>query len=126
MINSQPLNAETVELSPSYWIPLVLILLGLPLLLIQPIISILIAVFGLFLTIQAATIRLQFTNSALNVYRSQNLIREFPYKDWSNWEIFWEPLPILFYFREVKSIHFLPIIFDPKTLKSCLEKYVNK
>jgi hypothetical protein len=32
----------------------------------------------------------------------------------------------LLYFKEVKSIHFLPIIFDSNTLKECLEKYCSK
>jgi hypothetical protein len=32
-------------------------------------------------------------------------------------------VPILFYFKEINSIHFLPIIFDSATLRLCLEKY---
>ena len=55
--------------------------------------------------------------------RSDKLIRSFPYSEWLNWEIFWSPVPVLFYFKEVNSIHFLPIIFDAKTLRSCLEQY---
>ncbi|HBB34665.1 MAG TPA: DUF3119 domain-containing protein, partial [Cyanobacteria bacterium UBA9273] len=39
-----------------------------------------------------------------------------------NWRIFWPQLPILFYFKEIKSIHFLPILFDPKQLNTCLEQ----
>lgn len=71
---------------------------------------------------QTATIRLQFTENALDVYRSGTLIRRFPYQEWLNWRIFWSPVPILFYFREVKSIHFLPVLFDPKMLQTCLEQ----
>jgi hypothetical protein len=82
-----------------------------------------IAILGLFLTIQTILIRLQFTDQALNVLRSGKIIRSFPYSDWLNWEIFWSPVPILFYFKEVKSIHFLPIIFNAKTLADCLHKH---
>ncbi|MGL5034196.1 MAG: DUF3119 family protein [Microcystaceae cyanobacterium] len=112
---------QTVELAPSYTIPLVLIGAAIPGLLIQPWVSLAIAVFGLFLMFQAVTLRLQFTDTALDVTRSGKLIRHFPYVEWQNWRIFWQPVPILFYFKEVNSIHFLPIIFDPQALKSCLE-----
>ncbi|MCP2728615.1 DUF3119 family protein [Limnofasciculus baicalensis] len=113
---------QTVELSPSYTLPLVLILLGFPISLIKIWAGFPIALFGLFLMFQAVTLRLQFTDTSLDIYRSDTLIRRFPYQDWLNWRIFWTPVPILFYFKEVKSIHFLPIIFDPKTLKTCLEE----
>ncbi|UZQ55543.1 DUF3119 family protein [Trichothermofontia sichuanensis B231] len=110
----------TVTLAPSFALPIALILLALPLLLVQPIASIIIALFGLFLMVQAATLRLQFTPTALDIYRGEQRIRNFPYQDWQHWQIFWPPLPILFYFREVNSIHLLPILFDPKLLQICL------
>ncbi|HBE16052.1 MAG TPA: DUF3119 domain-containing protein [Cyanobacteria bacterium UBA11149] len=113
---------QIVELSPSYALPLALILMGIPMILLKIWMGFAIAVFGLFLMFQAITLRLQFTDTALDIYRSETLIRRFPYQDWSNWRIFWTPVPILFYFKEVKSIHFLPIIFDPKTLQNCLEQ----
>ncbi len=125
-MTTTPLNTSTpVELSPSYKIPIALILIAIPLIFWQPIASLILAVFGLFLLFQTVTIRLQFTPTDLVIYRSGEVIRRFPYQEWQNWRIFWQPIPILFYFKEVKSIHFLPIIFDPKTLKSCLEQYVN-
>ena len=113
---------QNIKLKPSYVLPLVLTLGSIPLLLVQPWVAGIISVFGLFLLFQTATISLQFTQTALEVYRSGNLIRSFPYSEWQSWRIFWPPLPILLYFKEVKSIHFLPIIFDPKTLKACLEE----
>jgi hypothetical protein len=119
---SSPTSTQTVELSPSYTLPVVLIFAAVPVLLIQIWLGLAIALFGLFLLFQAATIRLQFTATALDIYRSETMIRRFPYQEWQNWRIFWTPVPILFYFKEVKSIHFLPILFDPKTLKSCLEQ----
>jgi hypothetical protein len=36
-------------------------------------------------------------------------------------EIFWSPVPILFYFREVNSIHFLPMLFQSAALRTQLE-----
>ncbi|MDE5086507.1 MAG: DUF3119 family protein [Trichodesmium sp. St16_bin2-tuft] len=112
---------QSIELAPSYKIPLVLIIAALPLAFVQKWVSLAIAILGVFLLIQTLTIRLRFTETALEVYRSEKLLRNFPYQDWLNWEIFWSPIPILFYFREIKSIHFLPIIFDPKMLRTCLE-----
>ena len=112
---------QSIELAPSYKIPLVLIIAALPLAFVQKWVSLAIAILGVFLLIQTLTIRLRFTDTALEVYRSEKLLRNFPYQDWLNWEIFWSPIPILFYFREIKSIHFLPIIFDPKMLRTCLE-----
>jgi hypothetical protein len=119
---SSPTSTQTVELSPSYTLPLVLIITALPLLFVQVWGSLVVALFGFFLLFQAVTIRLQFTETALDIYRSETLIRRFPYQDWQNWRIFWPAVPILFYFKEVKSIHFLPILFDPKLLKTCLEQ----
>ena len=114
---------QTIELAPSYKIPILLIVIAIPLALIQIWLGGAIALLGFFLVIQTITIRLQFTPTALDVCRSGKVLRHFPYTDWLNWRVFWQPVPILFYFREVNSIHFLPIIFDPKTLLSCLEKY---
>ncbi|QKQ77025.1 DUF3119 family protein [Nostoc sp. TCL240-02] len=117
-----PNSTSTVELKPSYNIPIVLVITAIPLLLVQPWISSVFTLFGLFLMFQALTLRLQFTVTDLDIYRSEKLIRRFPYQEWQNWRIFWNAVPILFYFKEIKSIHFLPILFDPNTLKTCLEQ----
>lgn len=114
---------QTIELAPSYKIPVFLIITAMPLALINLWLGGALALLGLFLFFQTITVRLQFTPTALDVYRSGQMIRQFPYAEWLTWRIFWQPVPILFYFREVNSIHFLPIIFDPKTLLSCLQKY---
>ncbi len=116
-----PLPTQTVELAPSYALPLTLVAVAIPLLTVQVWLSGAIALFGVFLLIQAATLRLRFTDDALDIYRGTTLLRQFPYADWQNWVIFWPPLPILFYFKEIKSIHFVPILFDPKALATCLE-----
>lgn len=125
-ITAYPQSGQTVELAPSYTLPIVLVVAAIPLLLVQVWLSGAIALLGLFLLFQTATIRLKFTDTALDVYRSEQLLRNFPYKDWQNWRIFWPTVPILFYFKEVKSIHFLPILFDPKMLKTCLEQRCPK
>jgi len=116
------LPTETVQLSPSYAIPITLVLAALPLFLLNAWVGSAIALFGLFLLIQTATLRLCFTETALDIYRGESLLRQFPYADWQNWQIFWFNVPVLFYFKEVKSIHFLPILFDAKMLRACLEQ----
>lgn len=121
--NIEAESTEVVELAPNFKIPLVLIAIACALSLVSLWLSGAIALLGLFLTVQTFLIRLQFTPKALNVLRSDQIIRSFPYSDWLNWEIFWSPVPILFYFKEVNSIHFLPIIFAPQTLKNCLDRY---
>lgn len=114
---------QVVELAPNFRIPGFLILTAVGLSVVSWWLAGAIAILGLFLTVQTILIRLQFTEQALNVLRSGNIILSFPYSEWLNWEIFWSPIPILFYFKEVKSIHFLPIIFDAKTLANCLQKH---
>jgi hypothetical protein len=114
-------SAETIVLSPSYNLPIAIVFLAVPLFFIQVWASVAIALFGFFLLVQAATLRLSFTETALDIERGQTLIRRFPYQDWQNWRIFWSPVPILFYFKEINSIHFLPILFDPKALQACLD-----
>ncbi|ELS05468.1 Protein of unknown function (DUF3119) [Xenococcus sp. PCC 7305] len=122
-VESADSAVEIIELTPSYRIPIFLVAFAIPLAVVNVWLAIGPFVFGLFLMFQTIAIRLKFTNHALDVYYSGKQIRSFPYQEWSNWRIFWQPVPILFYFREVKSIHFLPIIFDPKTLVSCLERF---
>lgn len=123
MTAATPITSEqTIELAPSYTLPIVIVLGAIPLLLLQPWVSAIVALFGLFLLFQTATIRLKFTQTALDVCRSDKIIRSFPYREWQNWRIFWPGVPILFYFKEVKSIHFLPILFDAKMLQTCLEQ----
>lgn len=118
-------SPDTIELSPSYSLPIALVALAVPLLLVKIWVGLAVSLFGVFLLIQAATLRLRFTPTDLDIYRGETLIRRFPYQEWQNWQIFWPPLPILFYFKEINSIHFLPILFDPKTLKETLENKIS-
>lgn len=117
------LSSDDLELSPSYPIPIVTIGAALLLLVWNLWAGLAVGVLGLFLLLQTAIIRLKFTATALLVYRSGQEIRSFPYAEWEEWQIFWQPLPVLFYFREVNSIHFLPVLFNPQQLRSCLEQH---
>ena len=126
MNNETLTQEEIIELKPSYNLPIVLILLGIAVNLWQTAFGITILAIGLFLLIQSFIIKLKFTPTSLEVCRGQTVIRTFPYSDWQNWEIYFTAVPILFYFKEVKSIHFLPIIFNPEQLQSCLEKYCSR
>ena len=111
------------QLTPSYNLPIAIVLLSLPLLWVQLGVGLLIAVLGLFLLYQTTTIRLIFTTTALEVRRNEGLLKTFPYTDWQTWKIFWPAVPILFYFKEVNSIHFLPVLFSPEELRAQLEKH---
>ena len=112
-------------LTPSYRLPVAITLLSIPILFIQIGTGLFLAILGLFLLYQTTTIRLIFTDLALEVRRKENLLKTFPYAEWENWTIFWPPVPILFYFKEVNSIHFLPMLFSPAELKSCLAEKIS-
>ncbi|MDB9528995.1 DUF3119 family protein [Oscillatoria sp. CS-180] len=123
-------TTASVTLQPSYNIPIALILGGLgwaSLAVVmfgktQLVLACVVLLFGLFLLYQAMTLRVVFTETDLDIYRGDNRIRRFPYQDWEIWDIFWSPVPTLFYFREINSIHFLPILFRPEELRSQLEQ----
>jgi hypothetical protein len=104
----------TIELAPNYRIPLFLVILSLPLLFLQVWIGIIFSLLGLFLMFQTTRIRLQFTPTSLDVYLSGQQIRSFPYQEWQNWRIFWNRVPILFYFKEMpgKILSFSSIASD--------------
>ncbi|MGF1567431.1 MAG: DUF3119 family protein [Nodosilinea sp.] len=124
-MTATPASTDIV-LAPSYRIPLGLMALALPLIFVQLWLASLVGLFGGFLLVQALTLTLHFTDQALDIYRGKTLIRRFPYADWQHWEIFWAPVPILLYFREVNSIHFLPILFSPEQLRTSLETHCAK
>ena len=87
--------------------------------------ALVVGLFGLFLLLQSQLLRLQFSAEALLVWRGASLLRSFPYSDWLGWKLFWQPLPVLFYFREQRSIHLLPVLFDAATLRQQLEQHVS-
>jgi len=113
------------------WVPLGVVALGLALLPVAPrwggvpVLALLVSLFGLFLLLQSQLLRLQFSEEALLVWRQQSLLRRFPYAEWLDWKLFWGPLPVLFYFREQRSIHLLPVLFDATTLREQLDLHVS-
>ena len=116
---------DTIELAPRPWVALTVTLLGLPLWPLGWPFTAVVSVFGLFLLLQTALLRLRFEADDLVVLRTNSEIRRFPYAEWSNWVVFWPRVPALFYFREVNSIHFLPVLFDATELQQQLKKRIG-
>jgi hypothetical protein len=122
-------------LAPSFRLPLALLLLAVPPAGAAALLSgggsalsltlaLLLLLLGLTLAIQTALIRLDFQGEALVVTRQDTVLRRFPYDSWLGWRVFWPGLPVLFYFREVRSIHLLPVLFDAGGLRDQLERHV--
>ena len=120
-----------VILAPRPWVPLGVVALGLACLLLLPLwggatwLALGVGVLGLVLLLQSQLLRLQFTSDALLVWSRQSLLRRFPYEAWLGWRLFWGPLPVLFYFREQRSIHLLPVLFDATTLRQQLHQHLS-
>jgi hypothetical protein len=121
-----PPQSEEVVLAPRFGVPVGTLLLAGAALPLQMLwapalwLSVALGLFGLFLGVQSALLRLAFTRDALLVRRQQTLLRCFPYSDWLAWKLFWTGVPVLFYFREQKSIHLLPVLFDAAALRQQL------
>ena len=126
-MSSSPTN---VTLQPDIRLPLLTVMLGGTLVLLplrwSPWPSLVMVLFGLFLLIQTASLRLEFEERALIVWQNGRELRRFPYDQWMTWRLFAPWLPGLFYFRETQSIHFLPILFSPKQLREQLELRVGE
>ncbi len=123
-------SPELVILAPSFALPLGVSLLGA---LCLPLLSswggfrwlaLALVLFGGFLLLQARLLRLEFNDAALVVRRGEQEIRRFPYATWMGWRVFWPGLPVLLYFREERSIHLLPVLFDPDVLREQLERHL--
>jgi hypothetical protein len=123
-------SAATLE--PRYGLPLAITLLGPACLAFSPLwpgvrwLTLALVLFGGFLLLQARLISLRFTDTDLEVWRGAQKIRSFPYRDWRGWKLFWPALPILFYFREVRSLHLLPVLFDARGLREQLQQRLNR
>ncbi len=131
-----PDPAAGVILSPRPWVGLTVLALGAvplgtALLPLRPLggwalpLAAVVGLFGLFLLLQTWLLRLQFGDDALLVWRQDSLLRRFPYAEWLGWRLFWSPLPVLFYFRERRSIHLLPVLFDASALRQQLERHLS-
>ena len=124
-------GSQGVVLAPRYGVPVGVVVLGLGGLALLPLwggalwLAGVVVVFGLFLLLQAALLRLEFAPDALLVWRQTSLLRRFPYADWLGWKLFWPALPVLFYFREQRSIHLLPVLFDATSLREQLDLHLS-
>ena len=120
-------DANSVSIAPSPRLPLAILLLSAALLPLplRPWPSLVVGLFGLFLLAQTYSLRLEFCADTLVVWRGQQELRRFPYAEWQSWRLFAAWLPGLLFFREVNSIHFLPILFDPAQLREQLVQRVG-
>ena len=120
-------STDSVSIAPSPRLPVAILLLSATLLPLplRPWPSLVIGLFGLFLMVQTYTLRLEFCVDTLVVWRGQQELRRFPYAEWTSWRLFAPWLPGLFYFREINSIHFLPILFEPAQLREQLVQRVG-
>ena len=127
MTSENPLNNDSVILSPSYRLPIFTIFIGLLLYItpFHPWPTILISSFGFFLLLQSFTLKLKFTKDDLIVMQLGNELRRFPFKNWIAWRIILPKLPGFLYFREEASPHLLPILFEVKSLKEQLRLRVK-
>ena len=127
MTSENLLDKDSVILSPSYRLPIIIIFVGLLLLLspFHPWPTIITSSFGFFLLLQSFTLKLKFTNEELIVIQLGNELRRFPFKNWKAWKIILPKLPGFLYFREEASPHLLPILFEVNSLKEQLRLRVK-
>ena len=118
---------NSVTISPSFQLPLILIFLSFMLLFLKIGIwpTIISASFSFFLLLQAFTLRIQITSEDFIVLQLGKVIRTFPFKNWISWKLFFPKLPGIFYFREKSSPHLLPILFNPEQLQKELQSKVE-
>ena len=119
---------DSVTISPSFQLPLILIALSFLLLFlnigIYP--TIISASFSFFLLLQAFTLRIKISRDDFIVLQLGKEIRRFPFKNWLTWKLFLPNLPGIFYFREKSSPHLLPILFNPEQLRDQLKDKVGE
>ena len=127
MTSENSLDKDCVILSPSYRLPIFIILIGLLFLItpFHPWPTILISSFGFFLLLQSFTLKLKFTEDDLIVLQLGNELRRFPFKEWIAWRIILPQLPGFLYFREEASPHLLPILFEVNSLREQLRLRVK-
>ncbi len=124
-------DPEATSLPRHYGVALGVVLLGLGCLALLPLwggalwLSLGVGLLGLFLVLQTALLRLEFQADSLVVWRQTSELRRFPYASWLGWKLFWPGLPVVFYFREERSIHLLPLLFDAGALRQQLDRHLS-
>ena len=88
----------SVTLSADARLPLLVVALGVALLPLplSPWPTVVVVLFGVFLLIQTASLRLEFEEQALIVWQNGRELRRFPYDQWLTWRLFAPWLPGLF------------------------------
>ena len=119
---------DSVTISPSFQLPLILIALSFSLLFLKigSLPTIISASFSFFLLLQAFTLRIKISQNDFIVLQLGKEIRRFPFKNWLTWKLFLPNIPGIFYFREKSSPHLLPILFNPEELRDQLKDIVGE
>ena len=127
MFNTKSKIEEPIIISPSFRLPIIVLILSFMLLFLNigswP--TIVSASFRFFLLLQSFTLRIKITSEDFVVLQLGKEIRIFPFKNWISWKFFFPIIPGIFYFREKSSPHLLPILFNPEQLKNELIKKVE-
>lgn len=123
-------NSSNFTISPRAWVATGMLIISIASGIIYFPAGLVLAIFSIFLFIQTAILQLTFSADALLVTRRSwgapaVEIKRFPYKEWQYWQIFWPRFPVLFYFREINSIHFLPMLFSANQLQSELKQRIG-
>ena len=123
-----PKIENSVTISPSFQLPIILIALSFSLLFLKigSIPTIVSASFSFFLLLQSFTLRIKITQDDFIVLQLGKEIRRFPFKNWLTWKLFLPRLPGIFYFREKSSPHLLPILFNAEQLRDQLKDKVGE
>ena len=119
---------ESVTITPSFKLPIILIILSFSLLFLRigSLPTIISASFSFFLLLQTFTLRIKISQDDFIVLQLGKEIRRFPFKNWLTWKLFLPSLPGIFYFREKSSPHLLPILFNPEQLRNQLKDKVGE
>ena len=127
MFNTKSKTEEPIIISPSFQLPIIVLILSFMLLFLNigswP--TIVSASFSFFLLLQSFTLRIKITSKDFVVLQFGKEIRTFPFKNWISWKFFFPIIPGIFYFREKSSPHLLPILFNPEQLKKELIQKVE-
>lgn len=123
-------SSSNFTISPRAWVATGMLIISIASGIIYFPAGLVLAIFSIFLFIQTAILQLTFSADALLVTRRSwgapaVEIKRFPYKEWQYWQIFWPRFPVLFYFREINSIHFLPMLFNANQLQSELKQRIG-
>ncbi len=110
----QGTSLATVRLQPSFAVPLGVLLLSVPLWWLRWWLGLPISLFALFLAVQAATLRLEFTATALDVYRGSHRFATFPISNGSTGRSFGRPFPCSFIFGRSRISTFCRFCLTPK------------